>query len=221
MAAQRNEAGDSITPAQANWPLSQRGDDETQTTVFSPQTTLVGHPTPLTYTRQPGPHRYPYATIDYFNRWFPRVDPDHKQAQNLSVRLARRESILLTAAAATTVIFCGNLTALLFFYFKPSYHKLFRSGTTVIHTGQCTRVKQINSVLHLLVNVLGSVLYLFSQLCMQLITAPTRQELDKAHQRNDWYDIGILSFRNYFRSSWLKKSICFLLFVSSWPLHFM
>jgi hypothetical protein len=56
---------------------------------------------------------------------------------------------------------------------------------------------------------------------MQVISSPTRQEVDSAHRRSKWLDIGIPSLRNLF---WIKKIQVFLwaiLAVSSIPLHLL
>ncbi len=60
-----------------------------------------------------------------------------------------------------------------------------------------------------------------SNYCMQLQAAPTRKNLDKAHEAEDWLDIGVPSLRNlryignWRRFSWL------LLALSSLPVHLM
>jgi len=54
---------------------------------------------------------------------------------------------------------------------------------------------------------------------MQLLSAPTRKNVDRAHSQGIWLDIGIPSLRNLRFSSWLKRSLWFLLALSSIPLH--
>ncbi|KAL8708100.1 MAG: hypothetical protein Q9220_006954 [cf. Caloplaca sp. 1 TL-2023] len=54
---------------------------------------------------------------------------------------------------------------------------------------------------------------------MQCLSAPTRDEIDRAHQRQRWLDIGVPSIRNLRAMSWYRISLWFLLASSSIPLH--
>ena len=56
---------------------------------------------------------------------------------------------------------------------------------------------------------------------MQCLTSPTRDEIDKAHARYDWLDIGILSLRNLRRISWDRIGLWWLLAFSSIPIHLL
>lgn len=164
---------------------------------------------------------FAFAHLQALRPWFPRLDPDHRQARTLGVRLAKRESLLLTAAIVTTIIFVVNLIVTCVLYFLPRYRRLYSAGTVVFYHGGCEQVRVINVSLHGLINLLASVLYLFSQLCMQLVTAPTRVQVDQKHRRGDWYDIGILSVRNFRRSKPESQVLLLVLLFSSLPLHFV
>ncbi len=56
---------------------------------------------------------------------------------------------------------------------------------------------------------------------MQRLSAPTRQEVDKAHGAGTWLDIGIPSVRNVRRISWERRNLWILLALSSLPLHLL
>ena len=163
---------------------------------------------------------YTFARISFLGNWFPQLDPSQKRSQTISQKLARRETLLLTTAIIATLILALNITVLAELWARY-YPASYADGTLVFHIGSCNDVKTINIALHLAVNVISSVLYLSSQLCVQLITAPTRKQVDEAHRRQDWYDIGILSWRNFIRSRWRSKIICIILLGTSFPLHFM
>lgn len=51
--------------------------------------------------------------------------------------------------------------------------------------------------------------------------APTRKEVDHAHQNRDWVDIGSQSLRNLKFISKGRALICLMLAVSSIPLHLL
>ncbi|KAH7411965.1 hypothetical protein DE146DRAFT_751110 [Phaeosphaeria sp. MPI-PUGE-AT-0046c] len=74
-------------------------------------------------------------------------------------------------------------------------------GTTarksgVLLEGDCGRVDLYNNGLHVLINVLSTILLSGSNYCMQCLSAPTRDEVNKAHANKRWLDIGIPSIRN-------------------------
>ncbi|KAI3537200.1 hypothetical protein CSPX01_10289 [Colletotrichum filicis] len=49
--------------------------------------------------------------------------------------------------------------------------------------------------------------------------APTRPEIDDAHARQQWLDVGVASIRNFCNITWKKKIVWVLIAVSSLPLH--
>ncbi|CAG8977574.1 hypothetical protein HYALB_00008350 [Hymenoscyphus albidus] len=95
-----------------------------------------------------------------------------------------------------------------------------KSGTKVgtLTSGDCGRVGAINTGLHIAINIAGTVLLGASNFTMQCISSPTRSEIDAAHARGAYRDIGLPSLRNL--SGWLKRILYGLLVLSTLPLHF-
>ncbi|KAI1120426.1 hypothetical protein F5Y10DRAFT_258367 [Nemania abortiva] len=56
---------------------------------------------------------------------------------------------------------------------------------------------------------------------MQVLNAPTRQEVDNAHFKSSWLGIGVPSVRNAFRVSRFKTWCWVSLFLSSIPIHLL
>lgn len=56
---------------------------------------------------------------------------------------------------------------------------------------------------------------------MQILSAPTRKEIDKAHARKRWLDVGVPSVRNLNNVAGRKVLMWWLLALSSIPLHLM
>ena len=54
---------------------------------------------------------------------------------------------------------------------------------------------------------------------MQRLASPTRRELDKAHKKHKWLDIGVPSFRNLFFINKWRSLGWVVLAASSLPLH--
>lgn len=69
-------------------------------------------------------------------------------------------------------------------------------GIGTVYEGHCDTVSKYATLSHVLINVLGAMLLSASNYTMQVVCAPTRSDIDRAHERGDWLDIGVPSFRN-------------------------
>ncbi|KAM7207248.1 hypothetical protein V8F20_002310 [Naviculisporaceae sp. PSN 640] len=92
-------------------------------------------------------------------------------------------------------------------------------GIAMVTDSNCATVKTQNMVIHLLINVLSSILLSGSNYCMQCLMGPTRQTIDKVHARKKWLDIGLLSFRNFGSMGKVDKMFWLMICISSLPLH--
>jgi len=90
-----------------------------------------------------------------------------------------------------------------------------------IYGGSCSKVKTTITCIHLAVNILGTLLLGASNVCMQLLCAPTRGEVDAAHAKHKWLGIGISSLKNLFYVDRKKSALWVLLGLSSVPLHLL
>lgn len=107
-----------------------------------------------------------------------------------------------------------------------------QNGVGTIYEGDCNRVKTLDQWLHLLINLLSTGMLSASNYCMQLQAAPTRADIDRAHQarsheenrahqEGQWLDIGVPSLRNLrYISAWRRVAWA-LLAISSIPIHLM
>jgi hypothetical protein len=91
----------------------------------------------------------------------------------------------------------------------------------VLTEGNCEQTKRLNSGLHVLINILSTILLSGSNYCMQCLSAPTREEVDSAHSARKWLDIGIPSIRNLRRISRPRLVVWVLLGLSTAPLHLL
>jgi len=96
-----------------------------------------------------------------------------------------------------------------------------QDGIGTLIDGSCSRVKTWGLWLHFAINALSTLLLGASNYCMQYLTSPTRQEIDKAHASRVWLDIGVQSVRNLRHISWTRILLWYLLGLSSVPLHLM
>ncbi len=120
-------------------------------------------------------------------------------------------------AALTGTVFLINMILTIWAWAKFDVN----GGIGTIHQGNCNQTKSLSLWLHLAINVLGTALLSASNYCMQCLSAPTRQDIDKAHAQNKWLDIGVPSVRNL-RIMTRKRIILWsLLAITSLPLHLM
>lgn len=94
-------------------------------------------------------------------------------------------------------------------------------GIGSLYVGDCDVADRWNTGIHVLINVLSSLLLGASNYNMQCITSPTRAECDTAHARGEWLDIGISGIRNMRRIGNWRKVTWTLLALSSVPIHLM
>lgn len=95
------------------------------------------------------------------------------------------------------------------------------SGNNVFSKDDCNKISILNTFLHLLLNIASSLIIASSNFFMQVLNSPTRAEVDRAHARKHWLEIGVPSLRNVLNVS-PYKSLAWLLFsLSSVPIHLL
>ncbi|KAF2737403.1 hypothetical protein EJ04DRAFT_574588 [Polyplosphaeria fusca] len=146
---------------------------------------------------------------------------DVASADNLSAKSRRRPSERYTegwrfgavnCAISASVVFLINLIVTIWASTQPT-------DFGVLFSGDCEKARQLNTGLHFLINLLSTILLSSSNYCMQCLSAPTRSEVDQAHAKSVWLDIGIPSVRNLRFISKKRALLWFLLGLSSLPLH--
>lgn len=95
------------------------------------------------------------------------------------------------------------------------------NGLGTIQDGSCQKTKHLSLWLHLVINALSTLLLGASNYCMQCLSSPTREEIDKAHARQVWLDIGVPSLRNLGKISKNRIVLWWLLAFSGIPLHLL
>lgn len=96
-----------------------------------------------------------------------------------------------------------------------------KSSQSTLSIGDYDHIRRLNTGVHLIINIFSTILLGGSNYCMQCLSAPTRRNVDDAHENGDWLDIGILSFRNMTRLGLKKALMWCLLGMSSLPLHLL
>jgi hypothetical protein len=142
---------------------------------------------------------------------------DDQAKESWRARFSGWRGGVIACIAITSFVLLLNLV--LAIITNTAWHPL--QGVATAYTGDCEVASRWTTAVHLLINLLSSLLLGASNYCMQRLVAPTRKEVDSAHARKKWLDIGMPSVRNL---SFIGKSrvvLWVLLGLSSVPLHFV
>lgn len=95
-------------------------------------------------------------------------------------------------------------------------------GIGTVSNGSCKTVARFSAIIHVAINVLGTLLLGASNYTMQCLSSPTRQDIDNAHLREDWLDIGVVGIRNVLgRIPRIRSVFWTLLATTSIPIHLL
>lgn len=148
--------------------------------------------------------------------------PPHEKSPTDALRYPRltrgwRLGVTLGASFAFIVLLINiSLTA-----WASNHASSMQNGIGTLIIGSCSTTQRYDSGLHLLINVLSTLLLGASNFTMQVLSSPTRAEVDKAHNRKHWHDIGVPNIRNLKTISRWRTALWLLLLLSSLPLHLM
>jgi hypothetical protein len=95
------------------------------------------------------------------------------------------------------------------------------ASTSVLYDGSCSQAKKYSTCAHLVINALSTILLAAGNYCMQLLSSPSRQEIDWHHARKRVLDIGLNSWSNVFKVAWPKGIAWCILAMTSIPLHLL
>jgi hypothetical protein len=131
-----------------------------------------------------------------------------------------------------TALSCGCLVAALTFFISLGatiyipLRSIPMAGSQqplhpLLFLGRCSHAAKINTYVHFMINTLSTLILISSNMFMQLLLAPTRDQIDKAHHDNRSLDIGIVSLRNLFIISKCNRVVWLCLAMTSLPLHLL
>ena len=92
-------------------------------------------------------------------------------------------------------------------------------GTSLLFEGHCETASRVNVILHIFVNAISTLVLASSNFFMQVLSAPTRGDVDGAHAHARYLDVGVQSVRNLGYVGRWKTMFWLLLSISSVPLH--
>ena len=134
-----------------------------------------------------------YGSVKLLEPWFPAVNPLNPQAKTWRTRRSRREVILWGCFIGLSIVCLTNFSLGIW---ALVHYKKNQDGVVVLFHGNCNNVKWADTVAHVMINILSTLIFGVSNLILQLLVAPTRKEVDQAHAKGEWLDIGVPSYRN-------------------------
>lgn len=151
------------------------------------------------------------------------TDPgdEPRRAPRRSIFSSGWKSGLLFGTSSCLLVFAINLGVTIWSTTLPEGDADENHIRRILKEGSCSEIRKYNVALHLAINVFSSILLAASNYCMQCLSAPTRADIDKAHFRGKWMDIGIPSLRNLVDVPRKRAVLWGLLVLSSVPLHLL
>lgn len=131
-------------------------------------------------------------------------EPGWRRAAALNTITMTSFAILLLGILSSSVVRSGGLSKVWIFF-----------------EGNCDRSSTINLFLHLVLNIVSTLIIASSNFFMQVLNAPTRMEIDHAHSKGRWLEIGVPSIGNIFHVSGYKTLAWVLFTLSSVPIHLL
>ncbi|KAI0123305.1 hypothetical protein BJ170DRAFT_736541 [Xylariales sp. AK1849] len=159
---------------------------------------------------------YPYARKDKLSKYIPELDPVHPRAQTLRVRMSKRSAVLRIQVALAVSVVIANIGITI--WIMVHYHPDPR-GIGTLSFGNCKEMDTINTVLHVGLNIMSSLFLGAGNYCMQIIGAPSRQEIDTAHANGVSLDIGVPSVKNIWHIQRQRKLFWVLFGICATTLH--
>ena len=125
---------------------------------------------------------------------------------------------VISCLTSVAVVFIINVVIAMVIALRTGFGNF---GLGVLYEGSCSQAQKMDLVSHILINALSTILLSSSNYCMQCLSAPTRKEIDTAHARGEWLEIGVPSLKNLRRIDRKRAFLWLLIGLSSIPLHLL
>lgn len=125
---------------------------------------------------------------------------------------------VLCGSCMSAFVLCCNLAVIVLGGVNNSGYK---DGIANLMYGEAPYIDRWSTIFHLFINVGSTILLAASNYTMQVLCSPTRHDIDAAHAKGKWLDIGLLSFRNLKAVPRSRAALWLLLALSSIPLHLL
>ncbi|KAH7319985.1 hypothetical protein B0I35DRAFT_225072 [Stachybotrys elegans] len=141
---------------------------------------------------------------------------DTSLLRKLQVRVGSWRVTVFVGVVTACLVLAANVALLIW---AVNTAPIDGEGTAVVFEGSCEASENATLWPDLLINILSTLLLGASNNCAQILAAPAREDIDKAHANGEWLDIGVPSVRNLFYIPRKRVILWLVLFSSSIPLH--
>ncbi|KAF7183606.1 hypothetical protein CNMCM7691_003885 [Aspergillus felis] len=151
-------------------------------------------------------------------------DPGDEAAQS-GQRTEKRtqrwtKGVMICAWIVLSVLVMNSLFTIIAIAVAYSKEKAEGFGYTPLYQGQCSVAKDWTTGIHLVINILSTVILGASNYCLQCLSAPSRSEVDKAHAERAWLNIGVSSIVDLLiHGRGRRRNLAFILLLTSLPFH--
>jgi hypothetical protein len=147
------------------------------------------------------------------------INQPHDSRERKAARgfFSGRTASLRILAACTAAVFAVNIAVLAYAKSRGSSG----DGDLTLFRGGCSQTKTLNVALHAALNVLAIVVSASVSAFLASLSSPTRDEIDRAHAKGTWFEIGVPSVHNLTRIGTLRAWLCALLFLSTLPIQIL
>ncbi len=129
--------------------------------------------------------------------------------------MSKRSHMLSIQSTLAAIVVITNISLTIW---ATGAHKP-EQGTGTLWTGNCSQISWLNSSTHLLLNILSSLFLGAGNYCTQILVAPSRAEVNRAHAQGRFLDIGTPSLFNLRFIKFQRALICGLIVVVTMVLH--
>ena len=131
--------------------------------------------------------------------------------------MSKRKNMLRLQLGLAVLVVVINISIVIWLWIA---HPPVR-GTGTLLMGDCTLTSYINTGTHIVLNIVSTAFLGAANYCMQVLVAPSREEIEAVHKRGKSLNIGIQSVYNAFHVHWHRRSIWIALVIVSTMLHLM
>lgn len=159
-----------------------------------------------------------YAKRAYLSRFIPELDPESERASAaFRVWRSKRSTMLAIQHIMAYVIATANIAVLIW---AVRAHPPYR-GFGTLFVGNCSTVSFLDTLLHLGLNAVSTLFLGAGNWCLQILVAPSIQEIRAAHRQGKSLDIGVPSLRNLWHIDRVRVCIWAGIGLTSSILHLM
>ena len=160
---------------------------------------------------------YELNNLDYQASTLSQIYPERKRPWWRKYSLETWKPVVLCGVLTSLVVLLSNVIVLSYGLSCPPDSP----GTRVLHKGSCSQTSVSYTSWHVLINILSTILLGSSNAASQILAAPTRDEVDKAHVSGKYLHVGVLDLLNLRYISRKRGFMCVLLALSTIPLHLL